>query len=297
MRAEQWPGLVTNASPFAIPPGAAVEQVNLISSIPGQVTTRGGMRKVSGIGAASGILDCFPYTLDGKTVLITQRADGSLAAVQSPMYGCQPTGGFEPNLSTPSAFVTSSYTYRYVEGANDAQSSSVPDLSACGGSECSGAADGGDAFTASWSVTLDTAVCDAPVGDPAVDGGTAKAAAGCDDLVSLPACGGGTGAATVPTAPRNLSVTFAGDSASLTWDAPSSDGGSPIIDYEIDTTINGGAGPTPLPDAPDPPVVTAWGSTSAQVLAWTSASPLPSDWTLELEMQASTNGGTTWTGA
>lgn len=44
---EKWAGLVTNASPYAIPPGAAVTQVNLQAIVPGQVSVRPGSTNVS----------------------------------------------------------------------------------------------------------------------------------------------------------------------------------------------------------------------------------------------------------
>lgn len=44
---EKWGGLVTNASPYAIPPGAAVTQVNLQALVPGRVSVRPGLNAVS----------------------------------------------------------------------------------------------------------------------------------------------------------------------------------------------------------------------------------------------------------
>jgi len=44
IRIDKWAGLVTNASQYAIPPGAAVEQVNLQCLVPGQMTVRAGMQ-------------------------------------------------------------------------------------------------------------------------------------------------------------------------------------------------------------------------------------------------------------
>ncbi len=44
---EKWAGLVTNASPYALPPGAAVTQVNLQVLSPGQITLRPGTVSVS----------------------------------------------------------------------------------------------------------------------------------------------------------------------------------------------------------------------------------------------------------
>jgi hypothetical protein len=47
LRISRWVGLLTNASPYALPPGAAQQQVNFILSQPGQITSRGGMVKAS----------------------------------------------------------------------------------------------------------------------------------------------------------------------------------------------------------------------------------------------------------
>jgi hypothetical protein len=44
---DKWAGLVTNASPYAIPPGAAVTQVNLQAIMPGQLTVRPGHNAVT----------------------------------------------------------------------------------------------------------------------------------------------------------------------------------------------------------------------------------------------------------
>lgn len=47
IRISKWPGLVTAASPYVIPAGSAVEQVNAQSTIPGQLTIRGGMGEIT----------------------------------------------------------------------------------------------------------------------------------------------------------------------------------------------------------------------------------------------------------
>jgi hypothetical protein len=44
---EKWGGLVTNASPYVLPPGAAVTQVNLQILSPGRLTVRPGHAAVS----------------------------------------------------------------------------------------------------------------------------------------------------------------------------------------------------------------------------------------------------------
>lgn len=43
---EKWLGVVKNASPISLPPGAAKNQTNICSLSPGILQTRGGMRDV-----------------------------------------------------------------------------------------------------------------------------------------------------------------------------------------------------------------------------------------------------------
>lgn len=47
IRISKWSGLVTAASPYILPAGGSTEQVNAQSTIPGQLTVRGGMTAVS----------------------------------------------------------------------------------------------------------------------------------------------------------------------------------------------------------------------------------------------------------
>jgi hypothetical protein len=44
---DKWAGLATNAGPYALPPGAAVTQVNLQILSPGRLTVRPGLSAVS----------------------------------------------------------------------------------------------------------------------------------------------------------------------------------------------------------------------------------------------------------
>lgn len=44
---DKWSGLVTNASPYTIPPGAAVTQVNLQCLNPGQLSVRPGLNAMT----------------------------------------------------------------------------------------------------------------------------------------------------------------------------------------------------------------------------------------------------------
>lgn len=113
MKADSWPGLVTNASPFSVPLGAAVEQTNLESRIPGQLTARSGMRLVATTSASSAILDCYPYAVDGSTYLVAMTSTGELVALASPAYGPTTAEPATAALSSTSGSVQSSYTFDY----------------------------------------------------------------------------------------------------------------------------------------------------------------------------------------
>jgi hypothetical protein len=116
MKADQWAGLVTKASPYILPSGAAVEQVNLALTIPGQLTTRDGMRKVVCTASATNVLDCFPYDYNGTTVLVALTASGELVALPSPAYGPETTAPNEPPLTLTSSQTGTTYTQRFVVG-------------------------------------------------------------------------------------------------------------------------------------------------------------------------------------
>ncbi len=45
-RISRWGGLLTNVSSYSVPPGGATQQVNFTLQVPGQLTSRGGMREV-----------------------------------------------------------------------------------------------------------------------------------------------------------------------------------------------------------------------------------------------------------
>lgn len=83
---EQWAGLVTNASPYAIPPGAAVTQVNLQVISPGKVSVRPGMSAVSfssHSGTTQPIICMFRYPRSGESV-VYQNAAGQIIVGADP---------------------------------------------------------------------------------------------------------------------------------------------------------------------------------------------------------------------
>jgi hypothetical protein len=83
---EKWAGLVTNASPYAIPPGAAVTQVNLQVLVPGQVAVRPGTSAVSfasHTGSTQSIVKAFRYPRDVEAI-IYQNSAGNIFVARGP---------------------------------------------------------------------------------------------------------------------------------------------------------------------------------------------------------------------
>lgn len=69
---EKWAGLVTNASPYSLPPGAAVTQVNLQVISPGQLVVRSGVTAASfaaHTGSTAPIIRAFCYPRETDSVV------------------------------------------------------------------------------------------------------------------------------------------------------------------------------------------------------------------------------------
>lgn len=73
----QWKGLVTNASPYALPAGACAEQINMQCLRPGQIESRRGYafsasvgsRVISAVQFRSGQMVC--HAADGGLYVVT----------------------------------------------------------------------------------------------------------------------------------------------------------------------------------------------------------------------------------
>jgi hypothetical protein len=61
MRVNKFGGLLSAASPYVLPAGGAVEQTNIMSLIPGQLTVRGGMKRLAG--SSSRYLELWGYSV------------------------------------------------------------------------------------------------------------------------------------------------------------------------------------------------------------------------------------------
>lgn len=102
MKIAQWRGLLTNASAYAVPPGGAIVQINLNNTVPGQLSCRGGMRRVAlseGLSGGSDIRELFRYAYGTDEKLLVFDATGAIQVVSSPALGaptpndeyCQPS--------------------------------------------------------------------------------------------------------------------------------------------------------------------------------------------------------------
>lgn len=83
---EKWAGLVTNASPYSIPPGAAVTQVNLQIINPGQISVRPGTVAVSfasHTGSTAPILRAVRYPRQNESI-VYQNSEGRLFVARGP---------------------------------------------------------------------------------------------------------------------------------------------------------------------------------------------------------------------
>lgn len=82
---DQWKGLVTNASPYSIPPGAAVTQVNLQCIVPGQLNVRLGHTTLSfssGTVGSTAVRSAMRYP-NGNAIIFSDSA-GNIRAVTGP---------------------------------------------------------------------------------------------------------------------------------------------------------------------------------------------------------------------
>lgn len=171
MRIKSWGGLISNASPFAIPPGSAVEQCNLTADVPGQLTSRGGMYPVAFVQDAGELRDVFPYETSGKTYLLAMLANGQFVALESPSYGSPRPDPVEPAKDCSAGVVSTTYTYSFCDGS-DYQPPDVPPPAP--DDEYVRVLDGGRAATASWPAYVNAESLCAGAGKlSAVDGGNA----------------------------------------------------------------------------------------------------------------------------
>jgi hypothetical protein len=91
IRISQWAGWVSTASPYILPAGGAVEQINAESRFPGQLTVRGGMMPVtaSGItsqGKGAAILEMWGYSTGSNQaeIIFAFTSNGDIVQFSKP---------------------------------------------------------------------------------------------------------------------------------------------------------------------------------------------------------------------
>jgi len=83
---DKWAGLVTNASPYAIPPGSAVTQVNLQCIRPGELAGRRGSTQLSfatHTGSTSAIVSLVRVPGSPESILY-QSVNGDIRVARGP---------------------------------------------------------------------------------------------------------------------------------------------------------------------------------------------------------------------
>ena len=113
MKAVDWKGMITNASPYALPPGGAVVQENLESHIPGQLVSRGGMKYASA--DVTSCLDMHPVAVSGVTKILALTDEGDLVLRDAPEEIDFDTEPVSVDLSPSSGQVQSNYLGQFYD--------------------------------------------------------------------------------------------------------------------------------------------------------------------------------------
>lgn len=78
---DTWKGLITNGSPYAVPVGAAVTQVNFQCRRPGELAARGGQQAVTftaHTGASLPIIQMFRCPIGSQESVVYQNSTGDV---------------------------------------------------------------------------------------------------------------------------------------------------------------------------------------------------------------------------
>jgi len=160
-RNQQWSGIITNASPFLLPPGSLQEQVNLHCRKPGCLESRGGMKLVSPsmTGQGNRVMDVFTYPRTQSSTLLQLLPSGQLVTLELPTVSTSTQTGYEPNLATGPLETETNYLWQYqTDGGNTYDLVYV--------------FEGGNANQHSWQYIVEEAnACNSPVTD--IDAGDA----------------------------------------------------------------------------------------------------------------------------
>ena len=233
---EKFAGLVTNASPYAIPPGAAVTQVNVQCISPGQLTVRPGMQAYtlsSTVSATLPVVASFSFQHAGGSVIVYQDAVGNIfsgKATQSdgtPSLTGVPSAPRNITATASSASAVVSWDAPTFNGGGDITGYTVQS-----------SIDGGTVWNYAVSSTSQSATLTG-----LTNGVSYVFRAAATNNYGISAYSSATSSVTpigAPDSPTSFQVSAANSGASLTWVAPSNNGGSAITDYVVEYSGNAG---------------------------------------------------------
>ncbi len=235
----KWAGLVTNASQYAIPPGAAVEQVNLQCLIPGQLTVRPGMTPVTlpvPSTATTSIVRAFRYQHGSAEHIVYQDAQGNI-------YSSVVAAGAVTTTSPPGAPVIAAAL-----PGNTTIAVSVTAPTDTGGSAITGysfqvSTDNGTTWTGAGSSTATSYTITGLVNGTAYRiRASANNASGTGDYSASFGPVSPSAPAVRPASPPAVvtATAAAANTATVAWYTPSDDGGSPITGYSVQRSSDRG---------------------------------------------------------
>lgn len=81
----QWPGQFSDADPLTIPPGAAQDQINMMSLVPGELSCRKGLQPIANANSITSttneIIEMFWYQRCGSPeIIVYQDSAGNIKA-------------------------------------------------------------------------------------------------------------------------------------------------------------------------------------------------------------------------
>lgn len=119
-RLEKWGGLLTYASPYAVPPGAAVSQINLTCSFMGQLTVRDGMQPLKFTESSpTQCVDVGAYSYNGVPKLLVLDESGNLEVLDAPDRADPLGAPLIPSLPYDGDQIHVGYDYRWNENGDD----------------------------------------------------------------------------------------------------------------------------------------------------------------------------------
>jgi hypothetical protein len=119
-RFDKWGGLLTYASPYAVPAGAAVSQINLTCSFMGQLTVRDGMQPLKfAEGSVTQCVDVGSYSYQGVPKLLVLDEAGGLSVLDAPDRDAPLGAPYLPSLPFSGDQIHVGYDYRWNENGDD----------------------------------------------------------------------------------------------------------------------------------------------------------------------------------